>query len=70
MRKVTKNKHKCNVVLKEKEKKRHENRHDVCYMTFKYLFTYFTHTYLKILQQLYNKTHQNSLLVLTLFFLK
>ena len=43
--KSNKNKHESNVVLKE-NKNRHENRHDVCYVIFKYLFTCFMHTYL------------------------
>ena len=43
--KSNKNKHKSNEVLKE-NKKRHKNRHDVCYVIFKYLFTCFMHTYL------------------------
>ena len=43
--KIHKNKHKSNVVLKETEK-RYQNRHDVCYVTLKHLFTFFTHTYL------------------------
>ena len=34
------------IQLKKKEKKRHENKHDVCYVTFKYLHAYFTHAYL------------------------
>ena len=36
--KSNKNQQKSNLVLKENEKKRHENRHD--YMTCKYLFPY------------------------------
>ena len=39
--KNNKNKHQSNVVLKENKKKRHWNRLDVCYATFKYLFPYF-----------------------------
>ena len=46
MRKVTKTKHKNNVVLKENEKKDVKKRHDVCHVTFIYLFIYFTHKYL------------------------
>ena len=33
------------VILKEKKKKRHWNRNDLCYMTFRYLLTYFMDTY-------------------------
>ena len=48
--KSNKNKLQHNLVLKEKQKKRHLNIHDVCYVTFKYLFMYFMHTYLSKLQ--------------------
>ena len=41
--KSKKNKHK-NCSIKQNEKKKMLK--DVCDMTFKYLFTYFTHTYL------------------------
>ena len=40
------------VVKKKEEEKRHLNRHDVCYLTFKYAFTYFMHMYLCILYNL------------------
>ena len=46
MRKVTKTKHKNNVVLKEYEKKDVKKRHDVGHVTCIYLFIYFTHKYL------------------------
>ena len=42
--KSRKNKHKNNIVLMGKKKERHQNRHDFCYTTFKYLLIYFTHT--------------------------
>ena len=43
--KSNKNKHKSNVFKKKREKKDSKSD-DVCYMTFKYLFTYFMHMYL------------------------
>ena len=49
--KSKKNKHKNNAVLKEKKEKKTlemKNRNDVCYMTFRYLFTYFAHIVFKI----------------------
>ena len=38
--------HKNNAVLKENKKKRNQDRYDVCYVTFKYLFTYSRHMYM------------------------
>ena len=67
MRKVTKTNIKNNVVLKENEKKSHQIRHDVHQVTFKYLLTYFTCTFLRTLQQVYNKIHLNNVLVLIMF---